>query len=146
MTPTFGCGGGSISEMDYGGHIDLQSYPPRMRRAILETFFEAMTLVGMAYLRAHPNTPPLLKSGVRYRREGKPERWKDIPTILEDGYDDCEGLAIWRAAELRLRGRPAVVRLKRTGPGLLHAVVQDVRTGKVYDPSKKLGMGRERKR
>ena len=123
----------------------------KLHKRLLETLFEASTLVGVAFLKLHPDVPLLYASGVRYRREGSPERWKDIPTVLETGCDDCEGLSIWLAAELRTRApnsvgpnrRPAAcVALRSTRrDGLFHAVVIDRATREVFDPSRKLGMG-----
>ena len=114
--------------------------------------FEASTVIGVAWLKLHPRTPLLYSSDVEYRREGSPERWKDIPTILETGYDDCEGLSVWLAAELRTRApnsignyrRPAAcVALKSTRrSNLFHAVVYDRETREIFDPSRKLGMGK----
>lgn len=128
----------------------------KLHKRLLETLFEASTLVAVAWLKIHPKAPLLYASGVRYRREGSPERWKDIPTILESGFDDCEGLSVWLAAELRTRApnsvgpqlRPAAcVALKSTRrDGLFHAVVYDRATREVFDPSRRLGMGSKRKR
>lgn len=129
--------------------IALRAYPFHMRVDVLKTFFEAQVRVNMAYLHAHPATPNLYEAGVRYRREGSPERWKDIPTILHDGFDDCEGLSCWLAAELRVRrgipgARVQLVRQRRNR-NLLHAVVEDAGDPKRrWDPSRMLGMGRGR--
>lgn len=128
--------------------LQLRLYPRKEQAKILETFFEAQTRANMVYLLAHPDTPDLYASGVVYRREGTPEVWKDIPTALKDGWDDCEGLASWLAAQMRVRKgkRGATVKLIRQGKRRYwHAIVEDVLTGKRYDPSKKLGM-RPRKR
>lgn len=121
----------------------------RMQRAVLETLFEALTRINVAYLLATPNAPLLYESGVFYEREFLPERWLDIPSIRREGHDDCEGLACWLAAEMRVRApnsvgprkRPAAgVVLKEVKPGQYHAVVLDRETGQVFDPSKQLGM------
>jgi hypothetical protein len=124
-----------------------------LRIRTLETLFEAMTRIGMAYLMSH-RVPLLYESGVRYRRDPTRgdigEVWSDIPTILKDGYDDCEGLAWFLAAEMRTRGPnsetknkvpAATVRCKTTSmPGMLHAIVFDPTSGRVWDPSRRLGM------
>ena len=52
--------------------IRLGSYPKAMQTKVLETMFEGWTRINCAYLVAHPETPPLYESGVRYRREGSP--------------------------------------------------------------------------
>ena len=110
----------------------------------LEQFFEAMVRFNESFLVKHPNTPLLYSSGVRYRREA-PEIWKDIPTTLRDGWDDCEGLSSWLAAEMRVRfARPnATVKLvlqPTIDRKLWHAIVVDLDTGEKFDPSKQLGM------
>lgn len=133
--------------------IALGAYPFRMRVDVLRTFFEAQVRVNTMFLLTHPATPDLYASGVRYRREGSPEQWNDIPTILQDRADDCEGLSCWLAAELRARRgiRGARVQLirQRRDPNLLHAVVEVVDGhGKPryrLDPSRVLGMGRDRR-
>lgn len=82
-------------------------------------FMEAMCRVNQSHIRqmnhlakkgkAKPY-PRVYKSGVHYERERGTEEWLDIPTILAGGsypgeypgpWDDCEGLACWRVAELR---------------------------------------------
>jgi hypothetical protein len=91
--------------------------------------------------------PPLYESGVVYRREPRgQERWKLAPQIYMDGYDDCEGLATVRAAELRLDGYDAAARVYHPNPnrGQLHTVVV-FPDGRIEDPSRILGMGRQRR-
>jgi hypothetical protein len=109
---------------------------------------ETLARANTAYLIAHPDTPLLAKSGVRYRRErlkgGEPERWQGIEEIIREGYGDCEDLAAWRVAELRLRGKnakPFIVASKSV-PGRWHIMVQVEINGKVFtnDPSRELGM------
>jgi hypothetical protein len=109
---------------------------------VLEAWFEALTLTNVSYLRANPGSPSIYASGVVYREEGSPEIWRDIPTVTAHGWGDCDDLACWLAAELRVRHqRRAVVSLQRqTTPGLWHAVVRDIDTGATLDPSRKLGM------
>lgn len=121
-----------------------------LHRRILELHFEAMVRTNMVWLMLHPKAPLLYRSGVRFRRERDGEIWRDAPTILRHGGDDCEGLSAYLAAECRVRApnslgperRPlAVVTLRKTRtPGLWHAVVKDRANGKVFDPSRKLGM------
>lgn len=129
-----------------------------LTKSLLEGWFEAMTRTNVVWMRANPRAPLLYRSGVRYRRDpermalGISELWLDAPSILSRGYDDCEGLASFLAAELRTRSpnsvgqqiRPAAyVRLKTTRtPGLLHAQVYDPETNSFFDPSRALGMGK----
>jgi hypothetical protein len=89
--------------------------------------------------RAGRPLPPLYTAGVRYSRVDPNERWQLPSETFARRRGDCEDLAAWRAAELRLRGEPATVGVRRTGPRVLHAVV--VRAdGTIEDPSRKLGM------
>ena len=131
--------------MDGTFYINLPSYPASVQKPVLEGLFEGWVLANCAWLQAHTRAPGLYASGVIYRRE-EPEVWKDIPSILEDGCDDCEGLSCYLAAELRVRHgvRSAAVRLieqpTRTRRRLWHAVVSDA-AGKIWDPSRRLGMG-----
>lgn len=105
--------------------------------------------------------PRLYDSGVYYREE-KPgfEDWPDVPTVLEQGWGDCEDLAGYRAAELRVYdGIDAVPVIKwkwipanqmkdagyppgsipRDGVWLVHCLVR-YPDGRIEDPSKILGM------
>jgi hypothetical protein len=142
-------------------HLTLDAYnaatrgkTEQIRKGLLELYFEAQVRANMVWLSLNPKAPLLYQAGVEYVREGSPEVWLDIPAILKQGHDDCEGLAAWLAAEMRLRSPNSVtkrkhplatVKLARTKrAGLWHAVVQDQESGVVYDPSKRLGMGRKR--
>jgi hypothetical protein len=108
--------------------------------------------------------PRLYDSGVRYREE-KPgaEDWPDIPAVLAQGWGDCEDLAAYRAAELRvydgIDAEPVIKwrwipteemiaagykrkNLPRSGIWLVHCLVR-YPNGEIEDPSKLLGMGGE---
>jgi hypothetical protein len=123
----------------------------QVHKDLLQLYFEAQVRANMVYLALTPKTPLLYSSGVTYEREGAPELWLDIPAIRRQGYDDCEGLSCWLAAEMRTRSpnsvgdkiRPAAMAvLKKTKRnGLWHALVIDKETGERFDPSRKLGMG-----
>lgn len=96
--------------------------------------------------RAGRPLPPLYASGVRYRRE-RGERWMDAARVAAVGHGDCEDLASWRAAELRLAGdaHASPVFTVRHLPGgrrLFHVIVRRG-DGTTEDPSRLLGMGRE---
>jgi hypothetical protein len=89
--------------------------------------------------RAGRPLPPMYAAGVRYDRRDAHERWQLPSETFARKRGDCEDLASWRAAELRLRGENATVGVRRTGPRVLHAVV--IRgDGSVEDPSRRLGM------
>ena len=117
-------------------------------------------------LEERPDLPLLYESGVRYQREW-PEAWLDFLAMLEQGHEDCDGLAAARACELRARGwramspedggfelaqrlRPATIPawvvLRTRGahgkPGMYHCIVL-YRLGETWwrdDPSARLGM------
>ncbi len=54
-----------------------------------------------------PDLPGLYESGVVYERETT-EVWCDYLSMLEQGHEDCDGLAAARAGELRARGHFAM--------------------------------------
>jgi hypothetical protein len=82
---------------------------------------------------------PVLRSGVRYRREAVEggrvrEDWQDVRHLYASRYGDCEDLACALAAELP--GARAVPVRSSVG---WHVVVL-TRDGRVVDPSRILGM------
>jgi hypothetical protein len=109
-----------------------------------------LTALNEVYLRAHPQTPSIYEAGVYYQREGKTpdgrqkEKWLTVPVMLlirsRVGFD-CEDLACWRAAELRVRGIPAIAFARPSSVGF-HILVR-YPDGRTEDPSRKLGMGAE---
>jgi len=113
-------------------------------RAVLSAALEGLTAADFILLRTG-NLPPLYQSGVRYKREprGK-EEWLTAPEVLRRRVGDCEDLAAWRAAELRLHGIPARAVAIRSGKKRFHAVVK-YPDGSIEDPSRILGM-KKRKR
>ena len=70
----------------------------------LYILLQALVAANEEYLRNHPEAPMLYDSGVRYMEEPPgQEDWQDIPTCLKMRAGDCEDLACWRVAELRVR-------------------------------------------
>lgn len=67
--------------------------------------------------------PLLYESGVIYQREAI-ETWRSAHETLAHGWEDCDSLAIWRAAELRVRGWEA---LAPHHPGAARARKLDLR-------------------
>ena len=145
--------------------LDLRDYqagtPAKtktLHKLVLETHFAAMTTTNVVYLMSKlgRRAPLLYASGVAYERDPErrewSEKWLDIPSILKSGFDDCEGLSAFLAAEMRVRAPNSVspkkhptaaVMLKRTGRrGMWHAIVVDKTTGERWDPSRQLGMNR----
>lgn len=107
----------------------------------LNTLFE----LDVAFLRDYPAFPALYSTGVRYKAEDPGlEEWRTCPIVRERGFGDCEDLACWRAAELKARrgieARPMFIK-QPTRPGIrLYHIVVKLPSGRVEDPSKKLGM------
>lgn len=101
---------------------------------------EGLTEVNQVLL-SHKDFPAVYKSGVKYA--AKPYRkWLDVKDIVGQGWADCEGLAAWRAAELRHNGHDPDARLVtyKTGPHKYHAVVMRSNPVGIEDPSARLGM------
>lgn len=91
--------------------------------------------------------PPLYSGRLRYIEEDytsvHPEDWLDWLEVNRQGGGDCEDLACYRAAELRLAGEPARAVFHRrplpSGRTLFHIFVQRG-DGSLEDPSRILGM------
>ena len=107
-----------------------------------------LTVLDMEQIRQH-RLPPLYASGVRYRREqpkqcwapvnGGCEDWLTALELLRQGVGDCEDLAAYRAAELRLAGEKATAFPRPNGVMGWHIQVRR-EDGSIEDPSAKLGM------
>ncbi len=114
------------------------------RENVLMLLFEALIATNVAYLRARPQTPGLYASGIRYVEEPPGEEdWQDIPETLARGTGDCEDLACWRIAELRVRAgehaHPFLKCAARDDGVLYHVAVRRL-DGSLEDPSRVLGM------
>ena len=107
----------------------------------LTVLLRALCALDMLYLRSHPDTPDLKKSGVVYKTQpGGCERFLTIPMILQRGSGDCDQLAPWRCAELRVRhGIKAFPEVRKMSDHLWHVYVR-CPNGKVEDISAHLGM------
>jgi hypothetical protein len=116
--------------------VDASAHP-----AVLAALLEGLTAASAILIR-RLGIPPLYHSGVRYQREPRGrERWQLAPETYDRGVGDCEDLATWRAAELRLEGVAARPLVYRAGPRQLHVIVA---TEHGYeDPSRVLGMGKK---
>ena len=105
----------------------------------LEALLEGLVRMDLVQLR-RGMVPPLYQSGVRYRREPrKREDWQTAAETYARRYGDCEDLAAYRAADLRLAGIEARAIVYQAAPGLKHVVVE-YPDGRREDPSKRLGM------
>lgn len=106
---------------------------------VLQALADLHVALAVRDLRANPQRP-LYRAGVRYRRESVgAEVWQLPSETARLGYGDCEDLAAWRVAELRLQGEPARILIKQVRPKLWHVLVMRS-DGKIEDPSRKLGM------
>lgn len=130
--------------LDFGLFSGFCGSNIRWSEIILHKLLEVAVFANTAYLSCK-GAPALYESGVKYQREpaGR-EIFKTIPMIMRDGQGDCEDLACWRVAELRMSGEPANIAIRKyTKPGapvLFHILVQRG-NGLIEDPSKRLGMG-----
>lgn len=119
---------------------------------------EHLVALNAATLTHSPRIPAIYQSGVRYARESDlartgrdvagidprsgevEERFNHLSRVLEIGAGDCDDLACWRAAELRVRhGIAAQAVPYRTRGGSYHVVVR-YPDGTIEDPSIILGM------
>lgn len=124
--------------------------PERVKFEVLGLLLDALILANVRYLQVRPQTPNLYESGVRYLTEpDNVDEWQDIPDTLARMHGDCEDLASWRVAELKVRGgEPTAthaisVDLLPNASGRLvttfHICVMRA-NGKIEDPSRRLGM------
>ena len=109
--------------------------------ACVEALLEGFVLACMVCIEAGlaPNDPADAPN-VRYRLEPPGEEdWKLPQNVVRDGWGDCEDLAGWRAAGLRLSGDDPEAKavVVRTGENKLHAVVRRS-SGDIDDPSLEL--------
>lgn len=96
--------------------------------------------------------PSLYKSHVRYKRDvceaphvpGACERFLSPSQVLRAGFGDCDDLAPWRAAELRVQGDTTAKAEAIPSPGVGWHVIVTRGDGRTEDPSRKLGMGKRR--
>lgn len=116
---------------------------PEVMAYLITGWIEALAKTNYVFLQMYPDTVPLYQSGVYYREEpfGQ-EDFFDIPTVLEQGFADCEDLAAWRVAEYWSVGWPAqpIVTwdMFKNGDILFHVRVQS--PDGLEDPSALLGM------
>lgn len=89
------------------GTFDGPMHPDRMAQ-LIANWIGALIATNLAYLEMFPNTVSLYESGVYYKEEPMGlEDFFDIPTVLLQGFADCEDLAAWRCAEYLSLGIPA---------------------------------------
>lgn len=117
-------------------------------RTVLEAALQGLVAVNMAMMAKRRRFPDLYVAGVRYQAETRegPEDWQNAEELLRSRRGDCEDLAAYRTAWLRVymgeRARARVVPSQRM-PGKWHAILQRG-DGVTEDPSERLGMGKRR--
>lgn len=138
-----GTGGDRVQERMIVTLADDRAYPVRV-------FGDAIAQHNAQQIRTR-GLPGIYESGVVYQPEGSPELWWDAQEIINNGFDDCEGLAAYRAGELIAQGTPAQVWTRRIQPpdgsrsrrALFHALTKVNLPGgavRYDDPSVRLGM------
>jgi hypothetical protein len=107
---------------------------------------DALTAWNIAALREAP-LPHIYDAGVRYQREPICltngvrhicEEWLTAHEVVARGWGDCDDLAPWLAAILRLEGEHAQAVPRPSAAGW-HIVVRRA-DGSIADPSARLGM------
>jgi hypothetical protein len=114
------------------------------KEAILNAALESVTRADETQLaRGLPTALEGIKKGVRWKPEPPGDEHFDLgSTVLKRGWGDCDDLAPWHAASLRITGEDpeAYAFVRPSGPNRWHAVVQRS-DGTVEDPSRAAGMG-----
>ena len=128
-------------------HVDTvdggKTYRVQTLRQLAQLLLPALE-AAEADMRA--GAPDPYVSGVVFKREAPPsqgvEWWKRPARTLSCGGGDCDDLAPWRAASLRVSGEDpdALPVLMPVRPGLVHVLVRRG-DGSLEDPSRVLGMG-----
>lgn len=111
---------------------------------VLDSALEAVTRTDESLIRngVVPDADEAIKRGVVWRPEPPgDEHFDPATTVVARGHGDCDDLAPYKAASLRVRGEDpyAVARVVETHPGNYHAVVQRS-DGTIDDPSADAGM------
>ena len=116
---------------------------PTLDAVRVREIMEGLTRANEGILRARPWLPRIYSSGVRYDHRDPHDPWCDAQAVIENGFGDCDDLAPWRAAELRVRHGIAarVVFTIEQGPvaDRWHFIVEHP-GGRLEDPSRALGM------
>ncbi len=127
--------------------FDSPIHPDQMAE-LIASWTRALVATNVVFLKTHRNVPSLYhSSGVYYKEEEFGyEDFFDIPTVLMQGYADCEDLAAWRAAEYIANGYWADIAVSweaiehKSGDIDILFHVQTVSQFGLEDPSEVLGM------
>lgn len=144
---------GSASTPDVGGIslMDVGVDPSRRLRvhflpvslAEASELLVTLTKLNVAQLRdgARPVTQGIATGEIRYARPETATTLATLRDIWATGEADCAPLAAAYAAERTVAGHPSIPYLYYAQPRVIHAVVRDLRTGELFDPSVAAGMG-----
>jgi hypothetical protein len=111
---------------------------------VMDAALEATTRLNEDLIRA--GEVPTFRAAVnkvRWRPEPPgDEHFDHAGVVLGRGWGDCDDLAPWHAASLRVTGvdKGATAIVKKSGPNRWHAVVRRS-NGTIEDPSREAGMG-----
>lgn len=114
---------------------------------VLDAGLETLTRLDERLLKSG-HAPPFTdaikgRNGVRWKPEPPGEEHFDHAAMVHGRkWGDCDDLAPWKAAELRVTGEDpgATAVVKKSGPRRWHAIVKRS-DGSFEDPSKDAGMG-----
>lgn len=114
-------------------------------RPVLDAALEATTRLNESMIK-EGSVPTFRKAVERVNWRPEPpgdEHFDHAGVVLGRGWGDCDDLAPWHAASLRVTGedRGAHAIVKRSGPKRWHAIVRRS-NGSIDDPSREAGMGR----
>jgi hypothetical protein len=126
--------------MNIALQLDLSDLTTDETAGVIGDVLETLIARDRRYLAAHPMTPRVYLSGVKYR--ANPGQWLDVPSLITARFGDCKDLSAWRIAELREMGEEArahvVIHERRSGV-LYHVQVRRP-GGAIEDPAKRAGM------
>lgn len=114
-----------------------------VKAPVLDAALEATTRLDQSLIRSGELEPFDMRApGVRWRPEPPGEENFDHGLMVQGrGHGDCDDLAPWHAASLRVTGRDPGARavVRKSGPSRWHAVVRRS-DGRIDDPSLAAGM------
>lgn len=115
----------------------------RIEQPVLDAALEAVTRLNESLLE-NREAPTFKEAAHRVRWKPEPpgqEHFDHAVAVLERGHGDCDDLAPWHAASLRVTGEDPGARatVYQSGPKRWHAIVERS-DGRLEDPSQTAGM------
>ena len=112
--------------------VDLGEPTAAQVRALME----GLAMVNQVMMRESGRTwPDLQSAGVRYQRT---HEWRSARLLLAHRRGDCKDLVAYEVARLREAGHAVTIRLTRMGR-TWHTLIR-LPDGRLFDPSRELGM------